>query len=85
MGRRDEARKILNELLKLRKKQYVGAPLIASIYAGLGDREQTFSWLEKAYEERDDYMLWIKVDHRFGEFRKDPRFQALLSRVGLPD
>ncbi len=84
-GRRDEARKILNELLELRKKQYVGAPGIAAIYAGLGDREQTFAWLEKAYEERDDMMLWTKFDHRFGEFRKDPRFQAVLRRVGLPE
>ena len=83
--RRNEARKILNELLELRKNQYVGPTFIASVYAGLGDREQTFSWLEKAYEERDDMMLWTKFDHRFDEFKKEPRFQDLMHRVGLPD
>jgi serine/threonine protein kinase/tetratricopeptide (TPR) repeat protein len=84
-GRRDEARQILTELLELRKTQFVAPSFIASIYAGLGDREQTFAWLEKGYEEREDMMLWNKYDYRFGEFRKDPRFQDLLRRVGLPD
>lgn len=72
-------------MLELRKNQYVGPTFIASVYAGLGDREQTFSWLEKAYEERDDMLLWTKFDHRFDEFKKDPRFQDLMHRVGLPD
>ena len=85
LNRREEARKILDELLELRKKQFVGPSFIAAIYASLGDREQTFAWLEKGYEEREDMMLWDKFDYRYGEFRKNPRFQDLMRRVGLPD
>jgi tetratricopeptide (TPR) repeat protein len=83
-GWQDEARKILNSLLELRKKQYVGAPSIAAIYAGLGDKEQALAWLEKAYEERDEWMLWMKFDRRYERLRTDARFQDLLRRVGLP-
>jgi len=85
LGKLNEARKILNSLLEQRKQRYVGAPSIAAIYAGLGDQEQCFSWLEKGYDERDDGMLWIKFDPRFNEVRKDPRFKDVLNRVGLPD
>jgi len=83
-GRRAEANRILNGLLELRRQQYVGAPYIAAIYAGLGDREQTFAWLEKSYEDREEWMIWMKYDHRFGEMRNDPRFQELMRRVGVP-
>lgn len=84
-GRHGEARQTLNHLLEYRQTRYVGAPSIAAIYAGLGDRDQALLWLEKGYEERDDFMLWIKFDLRFQAIRKDHRFNDLLRRVGLAD
>lgn len=83
-GRRAEAQKILNRLLERRKTKYVGAPSIAAIYAALGELEQAITWYEKGYEERDDWMLWLKYDYRLGKLRQDPRFQDILRRVGLP-
>jgi adenylate cyclase len=55
----------------------------AMAYGALGEKEQAFAWLEKAYEERLDQMAWLRVDPRFKPLRDDPRFGALLRRVGL--
>ncbi len=83
-GRRAEAQKALDELLLVAKKKYVSPYQIASVYAGLGEKEQAFAWLEKSYEERDGGLVGhIKVDPRFDSLRSDPRFQDLLRRVGL--
>ena len=57
---------------------------IASIYAALGDKEKAFVELEKAYEQRDWELHRLKVDPLLGALRDDPRFNDLLSRVGLP-
>ena len=52
--------------------------------AGLDDKEQAFAWLEKAYEERRQRMVWLNVDAFLDPLRSDPRFHDLLRRVGLP-
>jgi len=56
---------------------------IAAIYIALGEVQQAFSWLEKAYEQRSSFLRWLKVDPRFDPVRSDPRFLDLLRRVGL--
>ena len=56
---------------------------MAHLYARLGDREQTFSWLERAYTERHDRMFLLKADPIFDDLHSDPRFVDLLRRVGL--
>ena len=59
--------------------------MIATIYAGLGDQEKAFDFLEKAYQERSpDIPYFLKADLRLDPLRSDPRFQDLVRRVGLP-
>ncbi len=82
-GRESEARAEVNELLKLSKQRYVSPYNVAMIYAGLGDRMETFAWLERGIEQRDPKMVILNVDHKFHDLRDDPRFQDLLRRVGF--
>ncbi|MDX6695820.1 MAG: eukaryotic-like serine/threonine-protein kinase [Blastocatellia bacterium] len=80
-GRADEAREVLGEMEELRQKRYVSPYYIAMIHAGLGERDEAFNWLEKAYEDRDWWLLWLRVEPFIDELRSDPRFQNLLRRV----
>ncbi len=82
-GQRDEAQKVIAELQESTKRRYVSPYDVAAIYAGLGDKEQTLAWLEKAYEDRSGWLaLWLKVDPKFDLLRSDPRFRDLLRRIG---
>jgi len=82
-GRKAEANKILNELLELNRRRYVTPPALANVYIGLGDKDQAFFWLEKAYQERSNYMVYLKVFPADDPLRSDPRFDDLLRRIGL--
>ncbi len=82
-GRRDEAQKTVNELQELSKRRYVSPYFFALIYTGLGDKDQAFAYLDKAYEEHNDYLIYLKVEPLFDPLRSDPRFADLLRRVGL--
>lgn len=82
-GRKDEARKIIDQLTRLSKDRFVSPYSIAIIYAGLSDADRTFEWRNKAYEERAETIGWIKVDARLNNVRSDPRFANLVRRVGL--
>ncbi|HKQ04570.1 MAG TPA: tetratricopeptide repeat protein [Blastocatellia bacterium] len=62
---------------------YVVPYFVATVYAALGDREQAFAWLERAYTERSNYLAWLKTDPRLNDLRADPRFADLLRRVGF--
>ncbi len=83
-GRRREAEKVLSELKSRLKRTYVSAYDIATVYAGLRDKEQSFLWLEKAYQERSALLVHVKWDPRFNRLRSDPRFTDLLRHIGLP-
>ncbi len=82
-GKRDEAQKIAAELTERWKQSYFPPTLIALVYTGLGDKEQAFQWLDKAYAERDSQLIWINVEPQFEPLRSDARFADLLRRVGL--
>jgi TolB-like protein/Tfp pilus assembly protein PilF len=82
-GRKGEAQKVLDELNQRSKESYVAPYFIATIYAGLEEKEQAFGWLEKGHEERSFYLTWLKVDPNLDSLRSDPRFTDLLRRVGL--
>ncbi len=83
-GRRAEARQALDELLARSMRRQVPAYTIAAIYAGLGDKDQAFAWLEKAYADRSWYLTSLKVDPKLDSLRSDSRFKDLVRRVGLP-
>jgi TolB-like protein/Tfp pilus assembly protein PilF len=82
-GKKDEAQKILAELKQLATERYISPYHIAMIYAGLGNKDEAFNWLEKAYQERADHMVFLKVDPRFDPLRSDARMASLLERLGL--
>jgi serine/threonine-protein kinase len=82
-GNREAAQKIIAELQELAKGKYISSFQIAAIYAGLRENDQAFAWLEKAYEERSDSLVYLMVDPRLDGLRSDPRFTDLARRVGL--
>ncbi|MBA3439070.1 MAG: PD40 domain-containing protein [Pyrinomonadaceae bacterium] len=82
-GKHEEARRMLNELLAGGKRELISAYEVALIYALLGDRDQTFVWLNRAYEERAIGFTFIKVDPDLDSLRSDPRFTNLLERANL--
>ncbi len=83
-GKGGEALKIMDELKRLSKETYVSPYDVAAIYVGLGQKDQAFDWLEKAYQERSDWLRYLKVDPRLDPLRSDLRFPDLVRRVGLP-
>ena len=88
-GKTKEARQVLSDLHDLSEsreaesRRYVSPYTVAAIHAGLGDKDQAFKWLEQANEERDVWLMNLKVDPVFAKLRSDKRFQDLLTRAGL--
>jgi serine/threonine protein kinase/tetratricopeptide (TPR) repeat protein len=80
-GRENEARTILREMEELGQKRYVSSYYIAMIHAALDETDEAFKWLEKAYEDRDWWLLWLRVEPFIDGLRSDPRFHNLLRRV----
>jgi DNA-binding winged helix-turn-helix (wHTH) protein/TolB-like protein/Tfp pilus assembly protein PilF len=83
-GRAAEARNLLRELEELSKQRYVSPADIAVLRGDLGEKDEAFQWLGKAYEERSNFLINLKVDPAFDSLRSDPRFAALSARIGLP-
>ena len=67
-----------------RKTGYSSASTIADLYADLGDKEQTFQWLNTAFQEHDEGLEGLKTDFSLDSLRSDPRFAELVRKVGLP-
>ena len=84
-GKRDEARRILAKLENLHEQGGVPSGSVAILHGAVGESNEAFAWLEKAYEERDPQLTYIKAGRRFEPLRKDPRFAELVHRLGLPD
>jgi len=82
-GDRPKAEQILGELEELAKHQYVNSSAFAAIYLGLGEKEKALAWLDKCYENRESACWLLKVDPIYDSVRSEPRFQALLKKVGL--
>src|SRR3989442_15954969 len=83
-GRKAEALRAIDELKNLASKTYVPALFFAPIYARLGEKEQAFQYLETAFAERTDYLIFLGREPLSDPVRSDPRFDALLRRLGLP-
>jgi len=85
IGKKAEARKILRDLQQKANISYISPYLLATIYAGLGEKDRAFELLQRAYEQKSLELSWhLKADLRIDNVRSDPRFQNLLHRVGLP-
>jgi hypothetical protein len=78
-----KARGILARLQSISGKVPVAAHHFALIYLGLGEKDNALGWLEKARQQRSPMMAWLKVDPRFDNVRPDPRFRAMMRKVGL--
>jgi DNA-binding winged helix-turn-helix (wHTH) protein/TolB-like protein len=76
-----EAEKALRELENLSKQKYVSAYAVALVYAGLGDKDQAFQWLNKAFDERSHWLVWLKLDPGWDGLRGDSRFDDLVKRM----
>lgn len=84
-GQQEAARGIISQLRKMStdKDRYVPSLYVALIYIGLGNNDQAFAWLNKAYEERSEYLVYLPTEPMADPLRHDPRFDALLQRLGL--
>jgi TolB-like protein/DNA-binding winged helix-turn-helix (wHTH) protein/Tfp pilus assembly protein PilF len=83
-GRNGEALRIARELETISRKRYVSPYGLAQIYAASNKKEDTFKWLQAAYEDHAVWMGYLAVDPIFDRYRSDQRFEDLLRRVGLP-
>ncbi|MCA1626335.1 MAG: tetratricopeptide repeat protein, partial [Acidobacteria bacterium] len=82
-GKNDEARILLNKLLKLSETRFVPPYHLALIYNGLGETDKTFEWLEKGYEQRDPKMAFLKVVSKWNNLHSEPRFINLMKRMNF--
>jgi len=82
-GQTEKAHKILEELELKSRLGYVAAMDISKVYAGLGDTDKAFAFLEKAFTNRESWIFGLKVDPGFDTIRNDPRFSNLLRRIGV--
>jgi serine/threonine-protein kinase len=82
-GRRAEALAVLQQLDEISRRRYVSAYEVDIIHLALGDKKRAFEWLEKAYIQRADDLIYLNVEPRLETLRSDPRFSDLVRRVGL--
>ena len=84
-GNYTKSTELINELKILQLKGPQGSPsfFLAQIYAGIGENELAFEWLEKAYLDKEVEMIWLKIEPQFNSIRNDPRFTDLLEKVGF--
>ena len=80
-GKLDEARKTLRDLERSARQQYVPAMYFAGVYAALGESDPSMRWIEKAFEERSDYMIYLKTEPSVDGLRSDARFQDFLTII----
>jgi TolB-like protein len=83
-GRKHEAEALIDEMKEAAQHQYVSGFFFAEAYVGLGQKDQAITWLERAYEEHDQYMVYIASYPGFDPLHSEPRFQALLRRMNFP-
>jgi serine/threonine-protein kinase len=83
--KRDEAVAVLNRFVEMSTRVYVPPFVLAYMYAGLGHQDRAFEWLDKAVAERSPLMVFLNVEPGWDTLRRDPRFRALVKRVGLPE
>ena len=84
-GQRDEAETLLNVLRDISSRKYVSPYSMLVIHLAIGPEERVFELLDQLYEERNDWLVWLKVSPELRPLRNHPRFKSLLRRIGFPD
>jgi len=84
LGESDESLQMISRLKAASKQRFVPALFVALVYAGLEDKDEAFTWLEMACQERFNRLAYIRVEALWDPIRSDPRFAELLQRVGIP-
>jgi len=82
-GQQPQARRALEKLQQLYRRQPIGPDPILWAYVGMGDKDEAFAWFEKAYAEHSNLLTSLKVNPAFDPLRGDPRFEDLMRRVRL--
>lgn len=82
-GHQAAARTIVVQLQQMSRDRYVPSLYIAMVYTGLGDKDDAFAWLDKAYAEHCEYLVYLPTEPMADPLRSDPRFPAFLQRLGL--
>ena len=80
-GKNPEARQLLHQLEESAKQRYVPGAYFAVVYAALGEKDQAMEWTRRAYDERSDYMVYLRTEPWADSLRSDPRFQQLLQLI----
>jgi serine/threonine-protein kinase len=83
MGESDKAQQILGELIKRSNQEYASPYWLGALSIAVGETDQGFFWLEKAHKDKDFWMRELKVEPLFSGVREDPRFESILSKLGL--
>jgi tetratricopeptide (TPR) repeat protein len=84
-GRRADATKLLDEVRERAKRTYIKPSSMAQLYIGLGDFDEAFRWLDRAYEEHDPTLSSLKLEICWDPIRNDQRFKSLLKKVHLDE
>jgi len=83
-GRVREARQDLAILEKQAHTRFVTSYGVALVHAGLGENDAALRWLDKAVEERSNWLVWLRLDPRWDALRSDPRFERLVRGMAFP-
>jgi tetratricopeptide (TPR) repeat protein len=83
-GRKHEAEELIDELKKTARHQCVSGCFFAEAYVGLGQKDQAITWLGRAYEDHDQWMVYVASNPVLDPLHSEPRFQALLCRMNFP-
>ena len=83
-GMRKDAEAVLQEFQALSKQRFVTAYGVALVHAGIGQSDEAFRWLDRAFDERSHWLVWLRLDPRWKGLHRDARFAALISRMRYP-
>jgi tetratricopeptide (TPR) repeat protein len=84
IGQKDSAMYYLNKMYTLSSTKYMTPYAFALIYTSLKDYDKAFEYLEKAYVDRANWLVWLKLDPRWDPIRSDKRYAPLVAKIGLP-
>jgi hypothetical protein len=69
--------------MAMKEHTYLSPAYVSSVYMALGDRDAEYAWLEKAYEDRAEWLLWLPIEPLYDGERNDPLFKAMVRKVGI--